>query len=760
LGRVKERDEAQRDYDEAVKAGKSAVIANESKEASDIMELELGAFGANEEAEVTIKEVFEMKLAKKARQFQYKFPTSLFVRYGDTVTVEASQNSPMEYVLNFTISSYAGVTRIVPKPWLGAPTDGDTFTFEGNRKVFEEDHDVVLGMVLAQAYKGVKLTENWKDLTVIDPDDRKTDKMLLLSSFLINVPSTPISELPAKEYVIVVDCSGSMNGDRMNSAKETLQLLINSLPVGSFFNIVRFGGSYESLFDQPKEYNKESKEVAMELASTMRADLGGTELFECLKSILKSNRHIEKYKRQVFVLTDGGITNQDETLQLVRDHAKENRLFSFGIGSGCSTALVNGLADAGMGSASFVTDASAGAFQWEKQENLSSICVKSLMASASQHISAIKISPQPRVPTKPISILVDSTCLNVFHDGFPDKVSLEVTMANKEEEHSTYTQTMDDIETIESPFESNVLHKLSAKKMISEMANGDLSYFNKDREEMIKLSVREQVLSPFTALVGVADETTVIGVSQRVDTSHTSQSFLCSVMMGNMYGGQERFRTISNMQSRLIGGMNKGIDNRNVSTGSSNLHYFCKKKSLMRTIMDGASNAFSKTKSMFTDAITTAYLPSVENENVVNNKPDESSKQNEKQEKETLCASSPSSSTSSSSTSANEVTVYQNITNLQNPGGEWTIKLKSKHDDNLLQVIESRFEEDTVKDTLYAIMLLLVDFSDTLDEWKLTAVKGVAFLKLSVDNLKDEIITLLKISKLHVDGDILSELLD
>ena len=44
------------------------------------------------------------------------------------------------------------------------------------------------------------------------------------------------------------------------------------------------------------------------------------------------------------------------------------------------------------------------------------------------------------------------------------------------------------------------------------------------------MSVKEQVLSPYTALVGVADETTVVGVSQRVDVGSRNDP-LCG------YGG-------------------------------------------------------------------------------------------------------------------------------------------------------------------------------------------------------------------------------
>merc|ERR1712226_1444134 len=97
---------------------------------------------------------------------------------------------------------------------------------------------------------------------------------------------------------------------------------------------------------------------------------------------------------------DGGISNQDQTLRLVAEHAKENRFFSFGIGSGCSTALVNGLADSGKGIASFIADQGSESFTWDKQENLSSICIKPVMASASQHISGLKSPRKPRSPRR------------------------------------------------------------------------------------------------------------------------------------------------------------------------------------------------------------------------------------------------------------------------------------------------------------------------------------------------------------------------
>ncbi len=50
------------------------------------------------------------------------------------------------------------------------------------------------------------------------------------------------------EYIFIVDRSGSMSGDRIKHAKETLLLFLKSLPVGCYFNILGFGSNYEVLF--------------------------------------------------------------------------------------------------------------------------------------------------------------------------------------------------------------------------------------------------------------------------------------------------------------------------------------------------------------------------------------------------------------------------------------------------------------------------------------------------------------------------------
>jgi len=94
--------------------------------------------------------------------------------------------------------------------------------------------------------------------------------------------------------------------------------------------------------------------VMKTLVSALDADLGGTEIYEPLKAVY-GKKTIPGYLRQIFVLTDGEVSNTEQVIGLVKAHAHSGRLFSLGIGESSSHHLVEGLAEAGGGTASFVT---------------------------------------------------------------------------------------------------------------------------------------------------------------------------------------------------------------------------------------------------------------------------------------------------------------------------------------------------------------------------------------------------------------------
>lgn len=69
-----------------------------------------------------------------------------------------------------------------------------------------------------------------------------------------------------------------------------------------------------------------------------------------------NKKPLDNYPRQIFLLTDGDVSNTNRVIKLVADNIKYSRVHTIGIGSGCSAALIKGCAEKGKGKAVFITD--------------------------------------------------------------------------------------------------------------------------------------------------------------------------------------------------------------------------------------------------------------------------------------------------------------------------------------------------------------------------------------------------------------------
>jgi uncharacterized protein YegL len=175
------------------------------------------------------------------------------------------------------------------------------------------------------------------------------------------VPEIEFEDVRA-EIIFVVDRSGSMSGARIRNVREAMQLFLRGLPSDCFFNIVGFGSNYELLFGNAStEYNNQSLKEATQHIDRLEANLGGTEILKPLQFIL-SQPSKTGYSRQIFLLTDGEVSNTDQVVQTVSNHCRKSnkkeftRVFTIGIGSAVSHALVEGIARVGRGTAEFIIE--------------------------------------------------------------------------------------------------------------------------------------------------------------------------------------------------------------------------------------------------------------------------------------------------------------------------------------------------------------------------------------------------------------------
>ena len=105
-------------------------------------------------------------------------------------------------------------------------------------------------------------------------------------------------------FIFLIDQSGSMSGNAIKIASKALLLFLQSLPVGSLYQIIGFGSNYKKYDEEPKEYNEENIKKSLKLIEEIKA---GTNIYNPLKDIYESCDVYDKNNlpKKIFLLTDG-----------------------------------------------------------------------------------------------------------------------------------------------------------------------------------------------------------------------------------------------------------------------------------------------------------------------------------------------------------------------------------------------------------------------------------------------------------------------
>jgi uncharacterized protein YegL len=158
-------------------------------------------------------------------------------------------------------------------------------------------------------------------------------------------------------FIFLIDQSGSMSGSPIKVASKALLLFLQSLPAGSYYQIIGFGSKYKIYDNIPKEYNQKNLQKSIEIVENLKGDMGGTDIYAPLEYIYKSKNY-EKVllPRNIFLLTDGEINDKKETLALIEKNSNEFSVYSFGIGNDFDEDLIKNAGIVGKGNYSFCKD--------------------------------------------------------------------------------------------------------------------------------------------------------------------------------------------------------------------------------------------------------------------------------------------------------------------------------------------------------------------------------------------------------------------
>ena len=337
-GEVMERQAATAMYETAVRAGHGAYLAEESAASADVYNFALGNVLARATVTVCLRYVVEMPLEAieghdGAPTCRFQLPASIAPRYASlpglgNVSMEllgsAAAATPYPFTLSVNVDALSK-PQFVSHPSTVLDADG--------RTVISAVDGLTADFVLLLAVPAA-------DVPAVAYERNGDVSTAMVTLFPPMIDAT--LRQPA-EFVFVVDCSGSMEGERIAHAREALALCLRSIPVDSRFQLVKFGDTHASCFaDGAVEYNNGSLAAADAFVAALRGNMGGTELHATLRSVLSAPA--AGLPKQIFLLTDGAVHNTRAVVDMCRKSSA--RIFTFGIGAAASAALVKGVAEA------------------------------------------------------------------------------------------------------------------------------------------------------------------------------------------------------------------------------------------------------------------------------------------------------------------------------------------------------------------------------------------------------------------------------
>ncbi|MEE4257138.1 MAG: VIT domain-containing protein [Bacteroidales bacterium] len=181
---------------------------------------------------------------------------------------------------------------------------------------------------------------------------------------MVQPPERPeAKQIPPREYVFIVDISGSMHGYPLDVSKKLMRNLLSDLNSRDMFNILLFAGGSSLFSEKSISATEENIRNGIDFIDRQHGG-GGTELLPALKRALALEpaqmslkfKATRAYARSFVIITDGYVTVEKEAFDLIRNKLGEASFFPFGIGSGVNRFLIEGMAHAGMGTPFVVTE--------------------------------------------------------------------------------------------------------------------------------------------------------------------------------------------------------------------------------------------------------------------------------------------------------------------------------------------------------------------------------------------------------------------
>jgi len=352
--KIRERGEARRDYEQARQEGKSASLLEQQR--PNVFQMNVANILPSDVIKVELK--YTELLVPTDAVYEFVYPTVVGPRYVDQQSDEAGpsdswtanpylhQGDLPNYLFDISVDISAGLpiqditcashkTGIDYKGLDFATLSLDEMEKKGGNRDF----------ILKYRLAGGKIKTG---LLLFEGEDENFFLLMLQPPKRI-----ARNEIPPREYLFIVDVSGSMHGFPLGISKKLLRDLIGNLGPRDRFNVLLFAGGSHMISEKSLPATRENIRHAVNTIERQRGG-GGTRLLPALKRALGLPK-TEGYSRSIVIATDGYVSVEEEVFDLIRDNLGRANIFPFGIGSSVNRHLIEGMARVGMGEPFIIT---------------------------------------------------------------------------------------------------------------------------------------------------------------------------------------------------------------------------------------------------------------------------------------------------------------------------------------------------------------------------------------------------------------------
>ena len=483
---IQEKTKARQTFEEAKKQKKSASLLTQKR--PNLFSMEMATILPGDQLTLTLE--YSEILKPNSGDYEFVIPTAIGPRYRERGTppdsienhfLNEGKQTPTRFSVNVNLSSPLPIQRLAcPSHEQSTITFTSKTTASVNLNEAEPDRDFMIRYQLSgpRILSGLLSHKGSEENT-----------------FLIQLePPREImpQDIPERDFIFVIDVSGSMKGFPLNLAKDLFRELAEELRPEDRFNMLLFAGANKVLSGKSLQATDANVDRAINFLNSSDGT-GGTRLLNALEEALELP-HDHDHSRSLILISDGYIEAETEVFDLIKNKARGTNIFPLGVGSSVNRHLLEGLSHFTGRDHFIVTHSSESDTAVTRFKNIISTPVLTNIQITSETVTLSDL-----LPARQPDLFYGQTLSLVGKWQGSGTIYMTGTTGNGEK----LTQSFE----IQNSSTHPSLPTLWARTKVKELSDfAQLTDRDTEKKQVTELGLKHHLLTPFTSFVAVTEE--------------------------------------------------------------------------------------------------------------------------------------------------------------------------------------------------------------------------------------------------------------